>query len=134
MPHCVDIETNSLGMCPASLVERLENIAERRDDISVNRESVQRIAAVLPVHIFGNPAQVDELRAVCNAWGVPMVEDAAEALASWRHGTNCGLFGAMCTLSFNGNKLIYWRRWSPANQRIYPRKASPPPLKHHKTT
>jgi perosamine synthetase len=60
----------------------------------------------LPVHVFGHPAEVDQLRAVADAWGLPMVEDAAEALASWRHSTHCGLFGAFGTLSFNGNKLI----------------------------
>jgi dTDP-4-amino-4,6-dideoxygalactose transaminase len=43
---------------------------------------------------------------VAYAWGLPLVEDAAEALASWRDGTHCGLFGAVGTLSFNGNKLI----------------------------
>ena len=72
----------------------------------MNKQSGRRIAAVLPVHVFGHPAEVNRLRAICDAWGLPMVEDAAEALASWREGTHCGLFGAVGTLSFNGNKLI----------------------------
>jgi dTDP-4-amino-4,6-dideoxygalactose transaminase len=105
-PHFVDVEPNALGLCPAALAARLEAIAERREGCVVNRETGRRIAAVLPVHIFGHPAEVDQLRAVADAWELPMVEDAAEALASWRHGTHCGLFGAVGTLSFNGNKLI----------------------------
>ncbi|MCB4378468.1 LegC family aminotransferase [Synechococcus sp. MU1650] len=106
VPHFVDIEPNALGMCPAALDARLDAIAIRHEGHVVNKESGRRIAAVLPVHVFGHPAEVSQLRAVCDAWGVPMVEDAAEALASWREGTHCGLFGAVGTLSFNGNKLI----------------------------
>ena len=106
VPHFVDVEPNALGLCPAALTSRLEAIAERREGTLVNRETGRRIAAVLPVHVFGHPAEVDQLRAVADTWGLPLVEDAAEALASWRGGTHCGLFGEVGTLSFNGNKLI----------------------------
>ena len=106
VPHFVDVEPTGLGLCPIALSERLKAVAERRDGGLVNQESGRRIAAVLPVHVFGHPAQVDQLRAVADAWGLPLVEDAAEALGSWRNGTHCGLFGAVGTLSFNGNKLI----------------------------
>ena len=106
MPHFVDVEPSALGLCPVALAARLESVAERREDCVVNRETGRRIAAVVPVHIFGHPAEVDHLRKVANSWGLPMVEDAAEALSSWRGGIHCGLFGSMGTLSFNGNKLI----------------------------
>jgi perosamine synthetase len=106
VPHFVDVEPTGLGLCPRALASRLEAVAEQRDGQLVNRESGRRIAAVLPVHVFGHPAAVDQLQAVAVAWGLPLVEDAAEALASWRNGTHCGLFGTVGTLSFNGNKLI----------------------------
>jgi perosamine synthetase len=106
VPHFVDVESSSLGLCPKALAERLEAVAEHCDGQLVNRETGRRIAAVLPVHVFGHPAEVGQLRAVVDAWGLPMVEDGAEALASWRNGIHCGLFGAVGTLSFNGNKLI----------------------------
>lgn len=106
VPHFVDIEPNSLGLCPAALASRLEAIAQRHEGRVVNRETGRCIAAVLPVHVFGHPAEVDQLKAVADAWGLPMVEDAAEALASWRQDIHCGLFGSVGTLSFNGNKLI----------------------------
>jgi aminotransferase in exopolysaccharide biosynthesis len=106
VPHFVDVEPNALGLCPAALATRLEAIAVRREGCLVNKQTGRRIAAVLPVHVFGHPAQVVELRAVADAWELPMVEDAAEALASWCHSTHCGLFGTVGTLSFNGNKLI----------------------------
>jgi len=106
VPHFVDVEPNALGLCPAALSARLEAVAEQREGRLVNRETGRRIVAVLPVHVFGHSAEVDELRAVADAWGLPMVEDAAEALGSWRQGIHCGLFGSVGTLSFNGNKLI----------------------------
>lgn len=106
IPHFVDVEAGSLGMDPVVLAERLEAVAERRDGGLFNRITGRRLAAVLPVHVFGHPARIQELRTVAEAWGLRMVEDAAEALGSWRDGTHCGLFGAVGTLSFNGNKLI----------------------------
>ena len=106
VPHFVDVEAGSLGMDPAALAARLEAVAERREGGVFNRSTGRRLAAVLPVHVYGHPACIQELQAMAQAWGLPLVEDAAEALGSWRDGTHCGLFGAVGTLSFNGNKLI----------------------------
>ena len=64
VPHFVDVEHNALGLCPVALAARLEAIAERREGNLVNRETSRRIAAVLPVHVFGHPAEVDQLRVV----------------------------------------------------------------------
>ena len=88
------------------MAERLELVAELRDGQLVNLRTGRRLAAVLPVHVFGHPADGIALRQVADEWGLPLVEDAAEALGSWRGDTHCGLFGAVGTLSFNGNKLI----------------------------
>ena len=106
VPHFVDIEPSTLGLCAQALTERLERIAERTPAGLINRETGHRLAALLPVHVFGNPADLPGLLAVAEAWGLPVVEDAAEALGSWRGQTHCGLFGSIGTLSFNGNKLI----------------------------
>ena len=106
VPHFVDIEPSTLGLCAQALTERLERIAERTPAGLINRETGHRLAALLPVHVFGNPADLPGLLAVAEAWGLPVVEDAAEALGSWRGQTHCGLFGLIGTLSFNGNKLI----------------------------
>lgn len=61
---------------------------------------------VLPVHLYGNPAKIDELQAICDENHVPMIEDAAEALGSTYRGKACGTFGEYGALSFNGNKII----------------------------
>ena len=104
--HFVDIDPSTLAMDPVSLALRLEEVAEHRDGKLLNRQTGRRLAAVLPVHVFGHPADVTGLRQVADNWGLPLVEDAAEALGSWRGDVHCGLFGDVGTLSFNGNKLI----------------------------
>ena len=106
VPHFVDVEPTTLAIDPAALANRLEQLAERRDGPLLNRQTGRRLAAVLPVHVFGHPAHGMALRQVADAWGLPLVEDAAEALGSWRGDIHCGLFGAVGILSFNGNKLI----------------------------
>ena len=105
-PHFVDIESGTLGMCPAALNDRLERVCCRVDNNLINRETGRRIAAVMPVHVFGNPAEIKKLKALSQQWGLPLVEDAAEALGSWYENTHCGLYGDVGALSFNGNKLI----------------------------
>lgn len=63
-------------------------------------------AAVVVVHLYGNPARMDEIIENCTKHGVPLIEDAAEALGSEYHGRKCGTFGQFGVLSFNGNKII----------------------------
>ena len=106
VPHFVDVDPTTLAMDPSALAERLEQVAMRSDGHLWNKQTGRRLSAVLPVHVFGHPADGEALREVTAAWGLPLVEDAAEALGSWRGDTHCGLFGSIGTLSFNGNKLI----------------------------
>ena len=63
-------------------------------------------AAVVVVHLYGNPARMDEIVAICDKHNVPLIEDAAEALGSEYRGAKCGTFGRFGILSFNGNKII----------------------------
>lgn len=63
-------------------------------------------AAVVVVHLYGNPAKMDEIVSICEKHNVPLIEDAAEALGSEYHGKKCGAFGNYGILSFNGNKII----------------------------
>ena len=70
-----------------------------------NCETGRKITAVMPVHVFGNPASA-ETKKIARAWGISLIEDAAEAIGSWHEDTHCGLVGDIGILSFNGNKLI----------------------------
>ena len=63
-------------------------------------------AAVVVVHLYGNPAKLDEITEICRRHNVPLIEDAAEALGSEYMGEKCGTFGEYGVLSFNGNKII----------------------------
>ena len=62
--------------------------------------------AVVVVHLYGNPAKMAQIAALCEKHGVPLIEDAAEALGSAYMGKKCGTFGDFGVLSFNGNKII----------------------------
>lgn len=62
--------------------------------------------AIIPVHLYGMPARMDEIMAIANEYGIPVLEDAAEALGSEYRGLKCGTFGEFACLSFNGNKMI----------------------------
>jgi len=106
VPHFVDIESGRLGLDPQALARRLAEVGERREGAVVNRTTGRRIAAVALVHVFGVPAYDREVAEVCADWGLPLVEDAAEALGSRREGRHVGHIGACGVLSFNGNKIV----------------------------
>lgn len=106
VPHFVDSEERTLGVDPHALREYLTSISERRDGLCVNRRTGRVIRALVPMHVFGHPADIDGLVAVARDFGVTLVEDAAESLGSLYRGTHTGTFGAIGTLSFNGNKTI----------------------------
>ncbi|QSB02166.1 LegC family aminotransferase [Methylomonas sp. EFPC1] len=105
-PVFVDVDAATLGLSPPALAEFLDRFCERRDDGIYNKTSGKRIAACLPMHTFGHPCDLAGLLRVCGEYGIPMVEDAAEALGSRLDGRHCGTFGKLGVLSFNGNKII----------------------------
>ena len=96
VPVFIDAEADTWNMDPAALEAAL---AERQAAGKLPK-------AVILVHLYGMPAKMTEIMEVCGRYGVPVVEDAAEALGSSYHGRALGTFGAMGVLSFNGNKII----------------------------
>lgn len=96
-PVFVDSEAESWNMDPALLDEA---IADRV------AKTGRKPKAIIAVHLYGMPARIDEICAVGEKWGIPVVEDAAEALGSTYKGHECGTFGHYGILSFNGNKMI----------------------------
>lgn len=70
------------------------------------RATGRKPKAIVPVHLYGLPAKMNELLAVADKWQIPVLEDAAEALGSELDGKRCGTFGQYGALSFNGNKII----------------------------
>lgn len=106
VPRFVDVEESTFGLDPAALARFLESGTERRDGRVVARDTGRRIAACVPMHALGHPARIDEIVAVCARYGIPVVEDAAEALGTSYKGKAAGTFGRAGILSFNGNKVI----------------------------
>ena len=105
-PHFVDIEEKTLGLSPNALRKRLQDIGKIKDGSVINKITNRKISAIVPVHVFGHPAQMTEIMKISLEWGIPVVEDAAEALGSHLNSVHCGLFGDVGCISFNGNKLI----------------------------
>jgi dTDP-4-amino-4,6-dideoxygalactose transaminase len=90
----IDSEWDTWNMCPKALREAMDAFKHKQ------------VKAIIPVHLYGMPAKMQELQSIAEAYGVPIIEDAAEALGSSYKSQNCGTFGAMAALSFNGNKII----------------------------
>jgi len=106
VPHFVDSDAATLGMDPTALESHLDRIAERTAEGWRNRDTGRRIAAILPMHAFGHPVDLDGLMRVASRYALPIVEDAAESIGSTYHGRHTGTFGKVGVLSFNGNKTV----------------------------
>lgn len=106
-PVFVDVSKISLGLCPKATEQYLDEHAKLNGDgTCVHKSTGQRIKAVVPMHTFGHPVELDELMAVCLKWNLVLVEDAAESLGSFYKGKHTGTIGDFSALSFNGNKVI----------------------------
>lgn len=105
-PIFVDVSPVSLGLCPKALEAFLAENAEITNEGCVHKQTGRRIKAVVPMHTFGHPVQLDELVAICLKWQLVLVEDAAESLGSFYKGKHTGTLGDFGAVSFNGNKII----------------------------
>lgn len=106
-PLFIDVDRHTLGLSPTALDAWLTEHAEVGDDgLCRTRADGKVIRACVPMHTFGHPADLDGLVSVCARWQIVLVEDAAESLGSFYKGRHTGTFGALGTLSFNGNKII----------------------------
>lgn len=106
VPHFVDSEYRTLGLDPKKLADYLEEIAEIRTDECYNRKTGRRIKAVVPMHTYGHPVDLDALSEVCRRFHLELIEDAAESLGSFYKGKHTGGIGRVAALSFNGNKIV----------------------------
>lgn len=96
-PVFVDSEADTWNMNPDALREAIE------DRINKTGKAPK---AIIPVHLYGMPARMDEIVAIAKEYDIPVLEDAAEALGATYKGQKCGTFGEFACLSFNGNKMI----------------------------
>lgn len=95
-PVFIDSEGDTWNMSPKYLRIAIE------DRLKKNK----RLKAIIPVHLYGMPAKMQEIISIAEEYKIPIIEDAAEALGSKYKGKYCGTFGTIGVLSFNGNKII----------------------------
>ena len=106
-PVFVDIDQSTMGLSPLSLEAFLGQHCEVRDDgCCWNKTSHRRVTACVPMHTFGFPVRLDEIKQICARYHIELVEDAAESLGSRYKGQHTGHIGKLASLSFNGNKII----------------------------
>ena len=96
VPVLVDSETKTWNMDPELLEEAISSCIKKG----------KKPKAVIVVHLYGMPAQMEKISHICDKYEIPVIEDAAEALGSEYKGKKLGTFGAFGVLSFNGNKII----------------------------
>jgi len=95
-PVFVDSEAQTWNICPHFLEEAIKDRIKKG----------QKPKAIIAVHLYGMPYQVDQVRNVADKYEIPIIEDSAEALGSSFDNKKCGTFGDISILSFNGNKII----------------------------
>ena len=97
-PVFIDSERLTWNMCPKALRESLEDLDKKG--------LIDKVKAIIPVHLYGMPAKMDQISFIASNYGIPIVEDAAESIGSSIRNQQTGTFGEMGVYSFNGNKII----------------------------
>ncbi len=105
-PHFVDSEERTLGIDAVKLRMYLRINTSQLSGQCINKNTGQVIRALVPMHTFGHPSDLESLLAIARDFNIVLVEDAAESLGSYYKGQHTGTFGLLGTLSFNGNKTI----------------------------
>ncbi|UPJ51959.1 LegC family aminotransferase [Bradyrhizobium sp. 200] len=106
VPHFVESEAVSLGVDTGKLDAYLQETAQIVNGVCVNRSTGAPIKALVAMHVFGHPSDLDALVDLAQRWKLVLIEDAAESLGSYYHGRHTGNFGRISALSFNGNKIV----------------------------
>lgn len=106
-PVFMDCDPSTLCIDADKTAEFIKRFTvKKKDGFIYNRRSGRRVKALIPVHVFGHPADMDPLVKLCLDHGLDMIEDATESLGSEYKGRKTGTFGKTGCLSFNGNKII----------------------------
>lgn len=106
VPHFIDVSEKTLGLDPSKLEKYIKEIGQMSNGELINKKTGRVIRAVVPMHTFGHPVDLESLIEVCERFNLILVEDAAESLGSFYKGKHTGGYGLVSALSFNGNKII----------------------------
>ncbi len=106
VPIFADSDPETAGLDAPKLAAFLADACDRDERGVRHRASGRRIGAIIPVHVFGHPVDLDPILDLGRAYDLPVIEDATESLGSRYYGRPCGALGTAGVLSFNGNKII----------------------------
>jgi len=105
-PIFIDVDKDTMGLSPTALGFFLENNTTVKNQQCINNKTGKVIKACVPMHTFGRPCRIDEIKEICDKHYVFLIEDAAESVGSTYKGRHTGTFGQVGVMSFNGNKII----------------------------
>jgi len=105
-PIFLDVERDTMGLSPNAVRDFLEKNCQLINHKCINKTTNRTIKAVVPMHTFGHPCNIEEIQQICKEWHIALVEDSAESLGSFYKKKHTGTFGELGVFSFNGNKII----------------------------
>jgi perosamine synthetase len=105
-PIFIDVDIDTMGLSPFALKSFLENNTTVKNKKCINKKTNKIIRACVPMHSYGNPCRIDEIKKILKKYYIFLIEDAAESLGSFYKNKHTGTFGQLGVLSFNGNKII----------------------------
>lgn len=105
-PIFIDVDRETMGLSPSALKIFLENNTTVKNKKCFNNRTNKIIKACVPMHTYGHPCRIDEIREICDEHCIMLIEDAAESIGSSYKNKYTGTFGQIAALSFNGNKII----------------------------
>ena len=105
-PIFIDVDKDTMGLSPSALKDFLYKKTTIKNNQCINNKTGKVIKACVPMHSYGHPCRIDEIKQLCKKYNLFLVEDAAESVGSLYKGKQTGTFGKIGVLSFNGNKII----------------------------
>lgn len=105
-PIFVDVDRDTMGLSPSALSSFLEKNTKIKNKKCINIKTKKIIKACIPMHSYGHPCRIDEIKKILKKYHIFLIEDAAESLGSFYKNKHTGTFGNLGIISFNGNKII----------------------------
>ena len=105
-PVFIDVDKETMGLSPTALKKFLEKETSFKNGYCINNGTGKVIKACIPMHTYGHPCKIDQIKKICDSYNIILIEDAAESVGSKYKQTYTGRFGHLGIFSFNGNKTI----------------------------
>tara|TARA_Y200000002_G_scaffold131739_1_gene108538 strand:+ start:20592 stop:21752 length:1161 start_codon:yes stop_codon:yes gene_type:complete len=105
-PIFIDVDRDTMGLSPSALKIFLEQNTTVKNAQCINNKTKRVIKACIPMHTYGHPCRIDEIKKICNKYNIFLIEDAAESVGSFYKNIHTGSFAKLGAMSFNGNKII----------------------------